>query len=430
MKSFLSIALLLSSLLSAAQPANKTTSMKKRLVASVNYSQGDKRDSIHHFYSNGRGSDLTDFISYTDNYNHLVEIPANGNEQKIHCDSTVNYTYSTFPQPLRFFAKTYTYTNNLVASCKTRNIRNANTSFEITRNSFGKPVKIEYSDSSAFDSSHTIRYLTYNSNQLLIKDSIFDVKNNIPETVKTFLYNQYNLDTLTSVYQYQNGSISRTTHQRKIYDASKRLISSLWQYDLNGTLQNATLDSFAYRGSDTVHNYFVEYNWQPNINDWEGSQKKHKLFGTNGSSDTLVNQLWFTPNWDTSDIKVIHYDNDGYIEHTEDYLYLGSGIFSATPISETYHFFESYFPTAVSQINSYIDVRVSPNPSKGIINVDAGNTYFNNIVITDMQGRTVYSKSASATNTTILSAQLPAGNYVLSLYNQDVRIATQKLVIE
>lgn len=404
--------------------------MKKRLIASVNYSQGDKRDSIHHFYSNGRGSDLTDFISYTDNYNHLVEIPANGNEQKIHCDSTVNYILSTTPQPLRVFAKKYTYTNNLVASCKTRNIRNANTSFEITRNSFGKPIKIDYSDSSAFDSSHTIRYLTYNSNQLLIKDSVFDVRNNIPETVKTIIYNQQNLDTLTSVYQYQNGSIFRITHQRKIYDASKRLISSLWQYDINGTQQNATLDSFAYRGTDSIYNYFVEYNWQPNINDWEGFQKKHKLFGTNGSSDTLVNQLWFTPNWDTSDIKVIYNDNDGYIEHTEDYLYLGGGIFSATPISETYHFFESYFPTAVSQINSYIDVIVSPNPSKGIINVDAGNTYFDNIVITDMQGRTVYSKSAPATNTTILSTQLPAGNYVLSLYNQDVRIAVQKLIIE
>lgn len=430
MKPLLSISLLLLSLLSTAQPAQKTTAMKKRLSASIHYSQGDKRDSTHYFYSNGRGSDLTDLNSYTDNYDHLVEIPTTRSEQKIHSDSTVYYILSTSPQPLRVFAKTYTYSNNLAVSCKTRNIRNANTTFEITRNSFGKPIKIDYSDSSALDSAHTIRYLTYNSSQLLIKDSVFDVKNNIPETVKTIMYNQHNLDTFISVYQYENGSILRITHQRKLYDASKRLIYSLWQYDINGTLQNATLDSFAYRGNDSIHNYFVEYNWEPNINDWEGSQKKCKLFSTNGTSDTLMTQRWFTPNWDTSDIKVVYYDNDGYIEHTEDYLYLGSGIFSANPISETYHLFESYFPTYVFPINSYVHINASPNPSKGIININAGNTYFNSIVITDIQGRIVYSKSAPAANNTVLQTQLTAGNYILSLYNQDVRIAAQKLVIE
>ena len=430
MKSILSSALLLSSMLSTAQSVQKTTAMKKRLVASVNYSTGTKVDSTRHYYSNGRGSDLTDVRSYTDYYNHLIEIPANGSEQKMHCDSTINYIFPSNQQPIRFRAKTYAYTNNLATSCKVRNIINTNLRFEITRNNLGKPIKIEYSDSSASDSSHVIRYLIYNSNQLLIKDSIFDVKNNTPETVTTFLYNQHNLDTLTSVYQYQNGSIFHISHQRKIYDASKRLISSLWQYNINGTLQNVTLDSFTYRGSDTFHNYFAEYNWEPNINDWEGFLKKHRFFSTNGTTDTLMEQRWFTPKWDTSNIKVMYYNNDGFIEHTEDYLYIGDGLFSSTTLSETYHYFESYFPTSVSEINSYVDVTISPNPSKGIININAGSTYFNNVVITDIQGRIVYSKSAPATNGTILHTQLPAGNYVLSLYNQDVRIASQKLVIE
>ena len=220
MKSILSSALLLSSLLSAAQPAQKTTAIKKRLITSVNYTQGSKHDSVQHIYSNGRGSDLTDLMSYTDNYSITVQIPANGSEQNIHCDSSVFYTFLNPPTSIKTFTKTYTYANNLAASSKSRNLINAGTNLSITRNSFGKPIKMEDSSSGTSFSRQNIRYLAYNSNQLLIKDSTFDVKNNTPTTVNTFLYDQRNLDTLRSVYEYQNGSIFRISHQRKKYDAS------------------------------------------------------------------------------------------------------------------------------------------------------------------------------------------------------------------
>ena len=73
---------------------------------------------------------------------------------------------------------------------------------------------------------------------------------------------------------------------------------------------------------------------------------------------------------------------------------------------------------------------MSPNPSKGLININAGDISFSRIIITDMQGRNIYTKSIPVANTVALNTQLPPGNYVLSLYNQDVHIATQKLVIE
>ena len=139
-----------------------------------------------------------------------------------------------------------------------------------------------------------------------------------------------------------------------------------------------------------------------------------------------MTQTWLVPNWDTSDIKVTHYDNDGYIVHTEDYAYIGDGLFAASPFAESYFYFERYFPTGISSTKTFNqDIIISPNPSNGNININAGNTYFNNIVIADLQGRTVYTKSIPAVNNVALNTQLPSGYYVVNLYNEGTSIASQ-----
>jgi hypothetical protein len=200
-------------------------------------------------------------------------------------------------------------------------------------------------------------------------------------------------------------------------------------YFVLGSFINTQLDSFGYRGTDTFFNSHITYSWDNNLSIWLPAEKKDITFSSNKLTDTLIFQQGQM--LDTFHRKIRYYDSPGgLITAIKIYRYQGAGDYEFIPMTENYFYFQTYDPASVTSVIRHNSIVVSPNPSKGLININAGDTRFNHIIISDMQGRNVYTKLIPVANTVALNTQLPAGNYVLSLYNEDVHIASQKLVIE
>ncbi len=428
MKSYLSIALLSLYASSYAQPAQKTTALKKRIIASANYSNTVLVDSNRHYYSTvSRGSVHTDENSY---YDLFLNSSIDG--QNIFCDSTVHYEVFPGMGLIRFSGKAYQYnSSNLAQKVLYKDIQNYRKHTDITYNTAGKTTVLNSRDTigSGTPASAYIRSLSYNSIGKLSVDSNYDVQNSSPVSKKVYKYDAKGNDTVCDMYMYNSGIWEHTSIIRQSFDSRNRLVSRLNLYFVLSSFINTQLDSFGYRGTDTFFNSHITYSWDNNLSIWLPTEKKDIIFSSNKLTDTLIFQQGQM--LDTLHRKIRYYDSPGgLLTAIKVYRYQGAGDYELVPMVENYFYFQTYDPTAVTAITKANNIIVSPNPSNGLININAGDARFNNIIITDMQGRNVFTKATPVANTIALSTQLAAGNYILSLYNQDVRIATQKLVIE
>lgn len=428
MKLLFSISLLFISMMANAQSAQKTTAVKKRIIASSAYSNTVLVDSyIHYYNSTVRGSVHTNERSYFDLFlNSDIE------PQSIFCDSTVNYQLVPGRGMAWFMNKSYKYSTKPVTDgFVIKDIGTTKSTRSITYNSFNKPTLINFADTDAIAGATNVynRVLFYNSNGKLIQDSDYHILYAAPHTKKLYSYDAKGNDTLCNIYIFDGTSWEHTSIIKKTFDSRSRLISMLKLYSINGVFSNTRLDSFTYRGIDSIFNRHSVYDWISDSSKWKKGEQETMLFNSSKLTDTLLYQ--YGPALDTLHRKITYYDTtDKLIKAIKYFKHLGANTYASLPFRENYFYFQTYGQTSVSNINPDIIIKISPNPSKGTMHINTGNSLFNSIVITDMQGRTVYCKSTPATNSTVLQTQLPPGNYVLSLYNQDVRIAAQKLVIE
>lgn len=430
MKSVLPILMLgLCSFPVLAKPVyNKTTALKKRIIASSYFANGALQDSNRHYYSYGRGSEHTNAESYYDNY-----LRGNEAEQNIHCDSTVNYVNFGGTTMMRFSNKTYQYnSNNLPDNFVFTNLSNYKQYSYITRNSIGKPSIINFRDTSggSIQLSNYTRYFSYNTAQYLVTDSAYDVMNNTPYFKRIFSYDTNNNDTLLSGYTYKGGSWFLSYRVRKTFDVQNRLICTVAQQDTGTGMYYTQTDSFGYRGTDTFQNYHVVYNWNTSVSQWIGVERYYTYFSTNKLTDTLVINQW-NSSWDTLERIITHYDTDGLIQYAQSYEYNGGGVYASVPYDRTTFYFQTYDPTSINTTEQHIDVIVVPNPSGGTMSINTNNATFSNIRITDMQGRIVYTQSLPETNKATINTQLPPGSYVLILQNkQGTNISATQLLIQ
>ncbi len=385
-------------------------------------------DSNHHYYSTGsRGSVHTDENSY---YDLFLNSSIDG--QNIFCDSTVHYEVFPGMGLIRFSGKTYQYnSSNLAQKVLYKDIQNYRKHNDITYNTAGKTTVLNSRDTlgSGTPASAYIRSLSYNSMGKLSVDSNYDVQNTSPVSKKIYKYDANGNDTLCDMHMYNSGIWEHTSIIRQSFDSRNRLVSRLSLYFVLGSFINTQLDSFGYRGTDTFFNSHITYSWDNNLSVWTPAEKKDIIFSNNKLTDTIIFQQGQM--LDTFHRKIRYFDNPGgLITAMKTYRYQGAGDYEFVPMSENYFYFQTYDPTTITTVIRENSITVSPNPSKGTISINAGSASFNNIVITDMQGRTVYIKTIPVANTVALSTHLPAGNYILSLYYQDVHIAAQKLVIE
>ncbi len=70
---------------------------------------------------------------------------------------------------------------------------------------------------------------------------------------------------------------------------------------------------------------------------------------------------------------------------------------------------------------------VSPNPSKGTLDISLENNYVK-MVVFDIQGKTII--NVDVTNMDSKTVQLPPGQYILNLVGINEEIVTKKLIVE
>jgi len=415
MKLYISILLLSLCASAHAQPGQKTTAAKKRIIASSSYSETVLMDSNIHYYSSlTRGSVHTTEKSYYDLYLNTDIEP-----QSIFCDSTVNYSLVPGKGLTRFFNRTYKYNSrNQTEGFVIKDIGNQIKHCKITYNTLGKPVlfNIVDTDMNGMLSSAYNRALSYNTAGQLIQDSNYQILYASPHIKKLYSYDAKGNDTLCNTYFFDGTLWGHASIITKKYDSRNRLISTLNLYNVNGVFTNTRLDSFTYRGTDTVFNKHSIYNWNDNLATWEKGEQKTVFFSSNKLTDTLIYQ--YGPSLDTLHRKITYYDTAyQLITAIKYYKHLGANKYATLPLTENYFYFQTYGTTSVNNVNADIRVTISPNPSKGTMYINTGNTLFNSIIITDMQGRIVYRQTMNETSTATINTQIPTGNYTLTLHN-------------
>ncbi len=427
MKLLFSISLLFISMVANAQSAQKTTAAKKRIIASSVYSETRLVDSYIHYYNTlTRGSVHTTEKSYYDLY-----LDSDIEPQSIFCDSTVNYSLVPGRGIIRFVNRTYKYNSlNQTKEFLITYLGNQKKHCNITYNTLGKPTLFNMADT---DVNGTLsgaynRALAYNTAGQLIQDSNYYILYATPHAKKLYSYDTKGNDTLCNTYYFDGTLWEHASIDRKIFDSRNRLICKLRLYSINGVFTNTRLDSFTYRGADTFFNTHSVYDWISDSSKWKKGEQKTIFFSSNKLTDTLIYQ--YGPTLDTLHRKITYYDTAyKLITAIKFYKHLGTNRYATLPFTENYFYFETYGLTSVNSINSDTNITISPNPSKGIININAGATSFNSIVITDMQGRIVYSNAIPETNNTIVNTPLATGTYTLTLYNQQTKINSKQIII-
>jgi len=415
MKLYISILLLSLCPAAYAQPGQKTTAAKKRIIASSSYSETVLMDSNIHYYSSlTRGSVHTTEKSYYDLYLNTDIEP-----QSIFCDSTVNYSLVPGKGLTRFFNRTYKYNSrNQTEGFVIKDIGNQIKHCKITYNTLGKPVlfNIVDTDMNGMLSSAYNRALSYNTAGQLIQDSNYQILYASPHIKKLYSYDAKGNDTLCNTYFFDGTLWGHASIITKKYDSRNRLISILNLYNVNGIFTNTRLDSFTYRGTDTVFNKHSIYNWNDNLATWEKGEQKTIFFSSNKLTDTLIYQ--YGSPLDTLHRKITYYDTAyQLITAIKYHKHLGANRYATLPFTENYFYYQTYGLTSVSNVNPDMNVQISPNPSKGAMHINTSNSLFNSIIITDMQGRTVYHQTINETSTATINTQIPAGNYTLTLHN-------------
>lgn len=372
-------------------------------------------DSNRHYYSTvSRGSVHTDENSY---YDLFLNSSIDG--QNIFCDSTVHYEVFPGMGLIRFSGKAYQYnSSNLAQKVVYKDIQNYRKHTDITYNTAGKTTVLNSRDTiaSGTPASAYIRSLSYNSIGKLSVDSNYDVQNTSPVSKKVYKYDAKGNDTVCDMYMYNSGIWEHTSIIRQSFDSRNRLVSRLSLYFVLGSFINTQLDSFGYRGTDTFFNSHITYSWDNNLSIWLPTEKKDIIFSSNKLTDTLIFQQGQM--LDTLHRKIRYYDSPGgLLTAIKVYRYQGAGDYELVPMVENYFYFETYGQTSVSDVIPDMTIKISPNPSKGTIYINTGNSLFNNIIIRDMQGRTVYHQTIDETNTATINTQIPTGNYTLTLYN-------------
>lgn len=415
MKLLFSIYLLFISMMANAQSAQKTTAAKKRIIASSAYSNTVLVDSyIHYYNSTVRGSVHTNERSYFDLFlNSDIE------PQSIFCDSTVNYQLVPGRGMAWFLNKSYKYSTKPVTDgFVIKDIGTTKSTRSITYNSFNKPTLINFADTDATGGATNVynRILFYNTSGQLLQDSDYNILYAMPHTKKLYSYDAKGNDTLCNIYIFDGTLWEHTSIIKKTFDSRNRLISMLKLYSINGVFSNTRLDSFTYRGIDSMFNRHSVYDWISDSSKWKKGEQETMLFNSSKLTDTLIYQ--YGPALDTLHRKITYYDTtDKLIKAIKYFKHLGANTYASLPFRENYFYFQTYGQTSVASTKINTTIAITPNPSNGNITISTGNTFFNKIVITDIQGRTVYNQAFRETNSINISTQLPPGNYTLTLHS-------------
>jgi hypothetical protein len=378
---------------SASNSANKTTGIQRRLVANSYTLNGVLTDTNHYYYSYGRGSTHSDVTSYFDEYYITAIDPVH----TILCDSSTNsHLYSG--QWYKTGTRSYTYdANNRITKMLSQSYSYI-TSYMPSYNSAGKFEVITMADTMATMPASTPKsrmYIFYDSQNRRTMDSTVDLKTNTPSGKRVYVYSANGNRLQFNSYQYTGGNWDLTYRNINWYDTANRLIISTAEIDfgMGNGLEKSNKDSFAYIGSNTKPCYHKDFNWDDVLGEWVADEIILSQYNAANLLDTYY-IIRYTTQWDTIERDAYTYDANNLMLRSNGYLYTGNGSFSTTPYDQTIMYYENYFPTAVSNINTAKNtLEIYPNPANEsvVIKTDYSDSYC--IQITDLLGKTVYTES-------------------------------------
>ena len=434
----------------------KSTSVEPRIIALINYQNGQLYDSAHYYYSQNRRSY---FNTAADNLN-LTGVPTYPEATAgIQVDSYVyKHTNLTSQYPSNNTVVLYDANN----FANTVEIRNDNYWAKYVGHFNGDVL--DYVDNYDTINSHNKSFIlksrnikSYDANGKLIIDSCYNIATGAPISKTTYYYSA-SLD--SSIMQYWSAPSSLQTYRKHIYQYDEHLndttiyiyalgysnsIMSLesiqhlaynyYNYRINGYLYNfynsgtgqftstpqiIEKDTFAYYLSspnqifegymrfDTISQswkYYWYYTFNLNSDaNWSGFN-----YYSFGNSNTL--QYFYESK--------ISYGNTGLVDSINRTIYRNN---PPTTKVDTSYFRSLYFydDTGSQAHNGDFDVAIYPNPSTGIFNISWHGNQTNIIMgITNIIGQSINTSTLVSNNTTLNLTPYSAGTYIVSFFDSN-----------
>ena len=217
------------------------------------------------------------------------------------------------------------------------------------------------------------QFFTYNSSGLLTEDSLYEYHLGVWYIVSKTYYTYDTSNDLIQIDYYANDTdtsfISPLTEVEQYintYDASNRLLTVL-NKTFNGTALDSNVeDTFAYTGTNTYHNYWHEYQYDPINHYWAPWYNMQKSIGGIGLPDT-VNVYSFdslSNSWVPFTMDLVSYNSSNLPDTLFEYDYNFIS-FPTTPNYTTVYYYQTYTNTVLTnnvvKLNEAISIY--PNPA-------------------------------------------------------------------
>ncbi len=403
-----------------SKSVSKTTAALKRLSATSYVANGGIVDSNHFYYSKGRGSVLGEPESYGDNYYPLA-IDAG---QTISSDSSVKWENigGSFDKGT---SKAYIYNSGNQAIEADYIPYWGYNKYINTYNTAGYLETVTTLDTSGTNhalASLSTMYISYDASGRRLKDSSKSISKGIFTYKRDFFYDPAgNLINMISYFNSGSGFVM-SYRSTNTYDASNRLLLTIDEVSSAGTMQYYSKDSFTYTGTNTKPTLHDSYFFDAGTSIWNINQRYTFTYNAVNNVDTyyLYRDNTGTGVLDTIERDIYTYNTDGFISRINGYLYKGNGTYASVPYDQTTHYFEEYYPVAVSHITQTSPISLHPNPASGILNINTGTKQTSNYSIIDMQGR-LMSKAVNINSNSFKAdiSNLSTGNYIIQLLDTE-----------
>lgn len=390
---------------------NKTTTQELRLIAKAYslFQNGNMQhvDSITYKYSGSRGS-----VPNLDDMN---------NDDHVLFDESVTYTFnSTQLQYKNNLQRIQSYLNNKVQQLIYKEWIESNSSwknkerFKYTYDTDGKMESMIkqrwYGTLWAQDMTSTLAYDPNNnvvslSSTTYTMSFVYDANNRLVEMEdmewtqaagwqkkekKSYVYTGNDVKEYT-LEKWGGSSWEKNMKRTYQYDANKNLIISVDYGWVDNNWKSLTKHSYAYDNNNNVI-ADVTYNWNSIISAFVEAKKEVRSYNNKSLVEELTTYSWDGTNW-------VQQNNDISIRY----------------------YYESYDPTTVNFVAQNIDgLNIYPVPASDQLNIayQLHELEKSTIALLDMTGKVVYSmenKTALQYNGTIPVANIPEGNYIVSI---------------
>ena len=414
--------------------ASKTDAIAERLIATASLSSDGSADSSKYFYSGTNGSTLdlktdkgyfeaTDFFSADEvsNYQASARVKYLITDSSTRRITFPGFDIAIYNRSKYNAAKQITSNVNVYDFGGTPNMDSAILSY----NSANKLSNgIQFNDYSGSFGPGTLGFYTYNAAGLIALDSFVDLSNipAEPSAKNEYIYDATGSLTNLKSYNYNGTGFDQTRNVNLTYDGSNRLILRI-ETDDQGSI--ITLDSMTYTSGNFPS---ALYSSQEDMNGVI-SPASLTTFTFQGATNEIDSIYSFTFNPDSSQyfleqIGKATYNSSMHLNKFFNFSLDESGNTVSTSTQTFYY--ENYNTTVGIQELSSSSLKFSPNPFTN--NIKIANGKVANWKITDITGRLVaFGKGGNSEVTTIETAQLPQGLYILSATDTDGNTTTQKM---